>query len=182
MANNTKTNRVTETPQPFQRGHRQFTHDLYKLEPAKMLKNRHYNQHEPNLIEIEHCHFFHSTDRKGSPQNKTSAVGGHYHEITVDWNRTSQDGHGPHVEVGPPIKIGSKRLPSGRRVKQPMPVRWHDERNDQQTVDNHRHRVTYLGRENLVIKAPNQVTPEFLHSMQATQEPSKNIPGLEIKE
>lgn len=164
------------------KGARQYVHSLFKLEPAKMLKNAHWNPHTPRLVEIEHLHFFHSHDRKGQAQTQTNKVGGHYHEIKLVM-ANSADGSPAvkSVECGPPMKISSERMPSGRRRKVVKQVSWIDENRDGIEVkDDHRHDVAYQHSELLFVQGSQPISAEQRRLM--GEEPSRSIPGLDIKE
>lgn len=152
----------TEPPAPvgvpiFDRGNFSFVHHLVKLMPAKMKKNFSFNPHQPKIVEIEHCHFFHSVDSKGTPQTKTNMVGGHYHDVTMVMGKDA-DGKEVLVDVkiGPPLKQGYKRLQSGRQVKSATKISWVDEsvikgEDDEPLLieDNHEHQWHYYGKETI---------------------------------
>jgi hypothetical protein len=77
--------------QPVMKGSREIRHDLFKLMPAKMVKNNGWKHKQPILTRLEHCHIFHSRNEKTGKINKhTSPTGNHFHEIKVDWNKTER--------------------------------------------------------------------------------------------
>lgn len=164
-------------PRLFNRNEAEFRHDLFKLMPAPMKKNANWNMYDPRLIDVEHAHFFHSVDRKGTKQTQCVATGGHFHEVKVDFSQSDANGN-PKVEVGPPLKVGMKKLKSGKRVKQIIPVEWYDEKTDKTLVDDHRHEVVYQGSE---ILKPTPAGPQRSLPL-ALEVEKKHIPGVEISE
>lgn len=57
--------------------------DLFKLSVANLMKNVAYNDANPILVPVEHCHFFRTFDSSGKKQVTSNAVGGHYHNVTI---------------------------------------------------------------------------------------------------
>lgn len=168
----------------FDRGTNSFIHHLVKLMPAKMKKNMSYNPHQAKIVEVEHCHFFHSVDSRGVPQTKTNSVGGHYHDVSMVMGK---DENGKDVvvdvKIGPPLKVGTRRLASGRQIKSAMKISWVDEsqikgEEDEPLLieDNHEHVWQYLGMELLSGKQrPNVFIPPAAPSL-------KSNAGIDIRE
>lgn len=95
----------------------EFIQDRFQLKTANMIKNMAPDGKEfrPHLVNVAHQHFFYSVDRKGRPQVKCTATGGHSHEITV------KEVNGEFVaECGPPISINSKLVPEDRHTHDVM--------------------------------------------------------------
>lgn len=93
------------------KGMREFRHDLFKLGVATMKKNVSYKKYQPDLVPVEHAHFFHSVDMKGKPVEYSQPIGGHFHKIDV-----VKDAQGNIVSVacGPALRSVQKKLKSGR--------------------------------------------------------------------
>lgn len=110
---------------------KEFMHDLYKFEVAKFKKNIAIDGFEPEYVDAEHVHFFHSITSDGKPQTRTNSVGGHFHKVKL----TPQPGGLPPLvecESGPMREV--VKLKHGKRVKTEIPF------ND---VDTHTHSVKY---------------------------------------
>jgi len=111
-----------------------YPQDEFKLEITKMTRDRSFLPSSvPDLQYIEHCHFFYTTDRKGTKMTMCTATGGHKHEV-----KTSMDAEGNLLGVcGPPIPhngtvfIGPKNS-KGVQVESPKYKR-----------DTHTHPVNY---------------------------------------
>lgn len=89
-----------------------FEHSLVKLVVAPMKKNTGYKEvaKPADIDNVEHVHYYHSHDDRGVPQKYSSSVGGHFHEVTIDWTRADAQGN-PVIKVGPPI-VKEKKLNS----------------------------------------------------------------------
>jgi len=57
--------------------------DTFKLELSYFIKNIGFDDQAPLPTSVEHCHFFHTYDSSGKPQDKCNSVGGHWHDIKV---------------------------------------------------------------------------------------------------
>ena len=57
--------------------------DLFKLEAADMLKNSSWNDKDPVIEKVTHCHFFRTYDSNGKKMSECNKVGGHGHEIKI---------------------------------------------------------------------------------------------------
>ena len=93
------------------KGHREFRHDLFKLEVKEMKKNVSYKKYEPDLQSVEHAHFYHSVDMKGRPNKYSAAVGGHFHEVIVEHD---EQGNIVGAKCGPALRESQKKLKNGR--------------------------------------------------------------------
>ena len=75
----------------------EMDHDLYKLEVAKFKKNISWEEGVEQLIDIEHCHMFHTYDSNGRKMVSCNFVGGHDHEV-----KPYMDSEGNlHADCGP---------------------------------------------------------------------------------
>lgn len=111
-------------PQVRWKGDFEFRHDLVRLKVSTMQKNVSYKKYVPQLEPVQHEHFFHSVDMKGRANRYCQAVGGHFHEVTVDWDRP--DAHGnPTIKVGPALReIDVKSKATGKVRKRIEKVRF----------------------------------------------------------
>jgi len=103
---------------------KEFRHDLVKCQVGTMLKNVSYKKYQPQIEEVAHEHFFHSVDMQGNPNRYTQMVGGHFHEILIDWDRTDPKTGGPLITCGPALHEVERRLKSGRTKKYIEPVQY----------------------------------------------------------
>lgn len=87
-------------PQPQQaleptilfRDQMQIRIDRFKLQLANMKKNLSWDKKQPNIVEVEHTHFFISKDESGTPQKYCTPIGGHFHElISLKPERVTQE-------------------------------------------------------------------------------------------
>lgn len=126
---------------------RSFRHDLFKLKVATMKKNFSWKPKEPMIELAEHVHFFHSHNSQGKTQTNCTAVGGHYHEVTVDVLPNGE----LKATCSPPLCTKEHVLRSGVR-KSVEAVQWFDEKSGKNIVDNHTHEIEYCFSE--------QISPE----------------------
>jgi hypothetical protein len=121
--------------------------DTFKLAAAMMKKNVGIQQDERDaakrarinsrtrgaiIVELEHCHIYHTYDSSGKEMSRCNHVGGHTHEITV-----SKDADGNLVaKCSPPIQ----NSPSETIV------------ND----DDHTHNVVYLKSQDVELRRINE--------------------------
>lgn len=127
------TKQQTQTPQQQRKfqTQKEFLHDLFKLTVSKLKKNIAIDGQQPDYVDIEHVHFFHTITSDGKPQTRTNSVAGHFHKIKIT---PTQPGHPPIVECASgPLKEVVK-LQYGKRIKTEVPF---DE------VDTHTHTVEY---------------------------------------
>lgn len=80
-------------PAPINRvygNQQEFDSDTFKLELATFQKNISWNDKNPILEPVEHCHFFHTFDSNGKRCDRSCRVGGHYHNVVVKVNEEGQ--------------------------------------------------------------------------------------------
>ena len=159
------------SPRKVMKGSRSVEHDLFKLQPAKMLKNQSWKFKDPMIVELEHAHIFHSiNDATMQPNSHCTAVGGHTHEIKVDWTKKVRrekrlpDGRveiyeGPAVTCGPAVEVKSVQR-GNRSFRQFVPVGWpgYDQQTGQEILitDTHTHEVEYLDTETISLGQRNE--------------------------
>ncbi len=123
-----------------------------------MLKNVSFKKNQPQVVELEHSHIFHTINSQMKLQKHTSTVGGHFHEI--EWG-VGADGKPFVKKVGPPITYRYVSR-SGQQKKRSGAVRWRDGERDEETddgvaagyvVDKHTHKFHYIHSEELQEKA-----------------------------
>jgi len=150
-----KTSTLPKTTVPTKtiKGDREFEHDLFKLKVAKLKRNVSWKYLVTDIVEVEHCHFYHSIDEKGKAQQYCVSVAGHFHKIDVDWSEFGDDNRGPKVTVGPALEFKYVKLRGGgkRQVKRIVPVSFDRENPGTgeiiQIKDSHTHAVEYLDTE-----------------------------------
>lgn len=140
---------VSLASQPVQkvwRGQETFEHSLFKLLPAECKKNRSFKPGSPKIEDIAHGHKYHSSNRKGSPNQYCAPTAGHFHEVKVVWNGDSL----VSVECGPPLRYRWRQMKSGRMRKVLERIVYdqdEDRGNGQPVEDNHTHEVQYMRSE-----------------------------------
>lgn len=122
------------------KGTTEFRHDLFKLELSHFKKNISYQKYTPQLHDVEHVHFYHSHDSKGRPQKYCSAVGGHFHEMTVEVTPSGD----LVAKSGPALKHVVKRQKNGKPKTLIEKVTFYDGDEDNKFFDEHTHEVMYL--------------------------------------
>lgn len=130
-------------PKRQMKGSKEVYHDLFKLRPAPMKKilgvpNERLLRTNPDavrMVDVEHCHFFHSVDSNGRPQKYSSSIGSHCHEVKI-----TLDENGDFIaECGPPLrKFGNSRV----EIKG--------------SYDNHTHEVIYIESEQFKARVANE--------------------------
>lgn len=111
--------------------------DTFKLDVANYAKNLSFDDNNPLLIGVEHCHFFHTFDSNGKKQIRCNAVGGHTHEVTI-----SIDENGDFVgECSAPIS--NKKL-----------------------NDKHTHKVSYLKSDRFKVRSINKDAQAYIANME----------------
>ena len=58
--------------------------DTFKLEVANFSKNISFDDKNPILVPVEHCHFYHTFDSSGKRMSQCNSVSGHTHDVTVE--------------------------------------------------------------------------------------------------
>lgn len=146
------------TQQRIYKGTQVLDHDLFKLKVAKMRKDVSYDG-EPDYVQFEHCHIFHTIDSNGKKQDTCSPVGGHFHEVRV----VQKPGQVPTLEVSGPMKYVMKKF--GKKFKKvPEPL--------DPEVDSHTHEVEYLGSERITPRTPNMEFAKLDAAVRAHQSPT----------
>ena len=126
------------------RGKEEVTHHLFKLQVAKMIKDHGYDEEKTKLVGYEHTHVYHSVDSRGRPQDTSTPIGGHFHEIEIIENK---DGLEPTLKIGPALRKVARRVGKSI-VKSTAPV----------PHDQHTHESIYLWSEKL---KPRKMNVEF---------------------
>lgn len=133
-------------PNVFMRGAKEFRHDLYKSDVGTMKRNTSFQKGVIKIVELEHSHTYHSHNSQGQPQQYSSHVGGHFHEIT-----TAVDSQGNLIaKCGPALREVFRKTPHGQKRRKER-VKWNHSGPDSDEVieDNHRHEFAYQGSEML---------------------------------
>jgi hypothetical protein len=120
----------------------EFEHDLFKLDVATFKRNVSWKYLEPRLLEAEHVHWYHSKNSKGKYMQYSTAVGGHKHEVTIDWETGK-------ATCGPAITLEAIKIPNTHRVyKKWVPVGFDavnmDTGEPYRIVDDHTHEIKYI--------------------------------------
>jgi len=137
-------------------------HDLYKLEVAPMLRNIAWQSGVTDYVKAEHCHFFHSVNTKGSAQNTSATIGGHFHVLEI----IEEDPEGaPVYKCSPPMKWVRQNV-NGRLEKVIVPS---------DPNDDHTHEVTYVRSEVFTPRKPNTEAAK-LQAMEANK--GAPVPGI----
>jgi len=161
--------RKEDTPNIIWKGNREFRHDLFKLELERMKKNMSFRSNQIDIQEVEHCHFYHSVSNKGTANQYSSPVGGHFHEVF-----TSTDANGNIIaKCGPALQKVTIKIRTGKFIKRIIPVEYSyvddiDGR-DKILKDEHLHNISYIGSEIISsqrIKAQHQSDRDQLQKLQ----------------
>lgn len=128
------------------RGARILSQDVFKLKVANRLFNLSWKAAQPKLIEQEHCHFFRSINDQGIPNEYSTAIGGHFHKVTLEWD---EDGTLLSAKCGPPLhKTQVTMGASKRKVSRIVPVTFDNENLHtgilEHLPDSHTHEMDYL--------------------------------------
>lgn len=127
-------------------------HHLFKLMAAPMKKNTSFTPGSPSIVELEHAHIFHSHDEKhGTPNARCTPVGGHTHEIKIEWGKdASGDKFPKKVVCGPAVRLTAESRGQGRApIKKWVQIKFEDDGNDAVIVDDHVHELKYLRAERI---------------------------------
>ncbi len=135
-------------PRVVLKGQQSFRHDLFKAKVAMLKKNlTSWKTGEPSIIEMEHAHMFHSHNSRGKVQTRTTATGGHFHDVKTFIDPKTGE---IRAECGPPLKIVQEKRGNNYRdfVR---PIKFIDKRGDQdrEILDTHTHEMEYLHSEEL---------------------------------
>lgn len=168
----------TIKPKIFYKNNRGFRHDLFKCELEDFSKNVSWQKGIVDIKKVEHVHFFHSHNSQGVVQKYSNAVGAHFHEIKT-W--VSEDGE-MKAECGPPLRKVLKRLKNNLMKSVIENVSWSDS-DDGIVLDNHKHKVTYLGSENIDPMKIKQIQQENYESVKSMSYESRSgDPGDEMED
>lgn len=122
-------------------------HHLFKSTLANCLKGDKYGPLK--IKSIEHVHFFHTVNSNGQPQQYTSPVAGHVHQI-----KWGVDSEGNLVaECGPALRKVTRVGKNGvtRSNYEPVKVTNYDAVDGEPDIipDDHKHKMVYMGSDRL---------------------------------
>lgn len=140
-------NSAPTKPKLKMRGSMTIVHHLFRAGLADFFKNQSWKKLQPNLTKVPHIHFFHTVTSNGKPQQYTTAVGGHFHE--VEWNIDPVTGE-PVAKCGPPLKKVAVPGIDGLTTHEIREIKWHDGvgsmgQRGKDIIDTHRHEMIYEG-------------------------------------
>lgn len=169
-----------------ERGMVSWIHELFKLNVAKCQTNVSWQQFKPRLVEVEHCHMYHTTDQAGKHQDKCSPIAGHFHYVKPkldDKGVELLDAEGyPVMECSPPMRQVRTKMKSGSWKKKVEQVQFATD--DGFKYDNHKHDFDYIGAETLQPKhykvTPN-VQDRYMNHLAHAQETLKDA-GIKATE
>lgn len=141
-----------------------FRHDLYKLKIGTSKKNISWQKHQPNLVDVEHTHFYHSVNMRGEPNKNSIEISGHFHEVST----TVMPNGDMTASCGPPMKKVLKETPNGKILTMIEPVKYVDANTGKTIYDQHLHEIEYIGSEFLsqeIIKQKQQADSKKLAEM-----------------
>lgn len=143
--------------------------DLYKFEVEKMKRNVSWTE-EPEYVDVEHCHFFHTFDSDGKAQTQTSPVGGHFHLVEVI---PSEDPTGVPTVIckSGPMHYETKKV-QGKYKKMIVPQ-------DRHGVDTHTHEVAYMHGKSSTVGL-RKMNAEAIKIIGAATKPKTD--GVDLKE
>jgi hypothetical protein len=157
------------------KGSEQVDHDLFKLENALLKRDLSYGGDAPLIDHITHSHHFHTVDSNGRKLETSTSVGGHFHPVTV---KMSESGV-PEITVGPAMKWVTK-LHGKRRTKVMLPVAFDGSDDDgNPIVDNHTHKVSYLGSEKVTVRQPSLEAAKYTSALSMRREVT--VEGVQAK-
>lgn len=146
--------KVPDTVTRTLRGAQLLVQDVFKLQVANRLFNMSWKKARPQLIEQEHCHFFRSVNDQGIPNEYSTAIGGHFHKVDVEWEADGKTLKS--VKCGPPLhKAQITGKGSMRKINRIVQVAFEkeDEHGDIHNMpDNHTHELKYLYTDHFTIR------------------------------
>lgn len=155
-----------DVPQPVKqklkmRGSLTLVHHLFRAQLADFLKNKSWKKDQPDITKVPHVHFFHTITSNGKVQHFTTAVGGHFHEVS--WEIDAKTGE-PIAKCGPPLKKVAVPGIDGITVYENREIEFFDKvgsmgKRNTLIKDNHVHTMTYEGSD--------EFTTEQIRSTQA---------------
>ena len=136
--------------QKFLKGAEVWEHSLFKLNVATAKKNVSFKLYQPILIPTEHAHFYHTKDRKGRTPQYCSAMAGHIHEVTIEWDGNDLKS----FTCGPALFWKNVKIKgTDNFIKRALQISFlevNKKTGDERMIeDNHIHEMTYLGTEEL---------------------------------
>lgn len=108
-------------------------------------KNVSWERGNPKTEDVEHCHFFHSRDDKGTKDNTHATMtAGHTHQVSVEWDEAGESVLS--MSCGPALKEVWKKSRGGREEKHLVPVRYtvSDDYGGGFVEDAHTHDLKYI--------------------------------------
>jgi len=175
-----------QVPKLFMKGNLEFTHSLFKCLVGTFKKNISWRKYRPQLIDVEHTHFFHTHDRRGKENQYTTPTAGHFHKVTIKDNDGSylmDSNEYPTIKIGPPLMDHYKKLKSGTHKKIIIPVAYYNEDKNEDIEDEHTHACEYLGSEILSevkIKQTQQENQQAISNMTGgLPKPQLEVPKLD---
>ena len=142
--------------------------DRFKLQVANMKKNTSWDRKRPQLVDMEHAHFFLSKNEAGQPQEYCSPIGGHFHKLLsmkvepVKTGMIVDDENGNQIEevknllvarFGPALRNEYIKRSDGTMKKVIRPVSFNilveteDGEEQRKLEDAHTHEAVYLHSE-----------------------------------
>ncbi len=141
--------------QRFYSGKGAVHHDLFKLKVENMTKDFSWRKDDPDYVDMEHCHIFHTVDSSGKEQLYSSAVGGHFHKMET----SVKDGVPVVTCVSGPLEWKSvKRGRHSIRVAVPVfkgKFRDFEAIEPSLPVDEHKHDCLYMRSEKIQLRRIN---------------------------
>lgn len=137
----------------------QIRMDLFKLELANMRKNMSWQPKQPRIEEVEHVHFYRTSDENGKPMQYSTPVGGHFHKMEWSVNENGDF----IVKCGPALKHEYKKLANGTSKKVIVPVQYQAQRESDEGVsdylikDDHTHECQYKGSEFMTAEIKREI-------------------------
>lgn len=137
----------TEDQNRYYTNQQEVDSDLFKLSVSMMKKNHAMDGAvEPIYVDHEHTHIFRTVDSRGKAQQHCSPIGGHFHEVKVEYIGRAKR---PKITfIGPPLEWRQSR--QGRRTTRVAVQVQHD---------NHTHTAEYLRSQKIKMA---EVSKEFL--------------------
>jgi len=126
------------------KGDERYEGAKFKLEGSFRKRDDGWQKYKHTFVDEIHGHTYYTiNDRNGAPNKYSAPMGGHFHEMEVDWNTPNKTGDGPTVKCGPPLEFVRVKTRGGGSQKKVVQVRWNTEIDGEYIYDNHTHDVTY---------------------------------------
>jgi hypothetical protein len=144
---------------------RQIFSDCFKFELSKMKRNVSWTE-EPEYVDVEHCHFFHTVDSDGKVQTYTTATGGHFHE--VEMIPAENPGELPTILCkSGPLKWAQKKV-AGKYKKVLVPA-------DKYGTDNHKHEVNWVHSSKCKVRTISEDAAKFIMKVSKKPEAPEGV-------